>query len=425
MQKHRFEELEGLRGVAAIIVVIYHFILAFYAVLFFGIGAQRLQHMRFEDNLYGNPLMVFVSGPFAVAIFFVLSGFVLSIAFFQTGKLSIVKKLAAKRYLRLMLPALASILIACFILMAGVSFLKENVAAISGSGWLERSWSVVPNVFEAAQSGMFDIFMKEGNSYNNVLWTMVFEFAGSFLVFGFLALFGKLKYRWVVYGFLGFATFNTWFFAFIIGMLMADLYANGYLKPKRHSWFLIAPVLILSLVFGGYPAESVKGTIYQYMTIGGLGIDWTVVYLTFGAIGLVGVILLTEQIAAVFRRRAISKLGKYTFALYLIHLPVIYTFGMAIFLIFYKAAGLGFNVSVLLTLIASAPIIAGAAILFEKYVDAPSIKFSTYISNILLGYESPENLKKRWRRVYRRLIRPFRPARGIKNPELVVEEVIE
>lgn len=96
MQKKRFNELEGLRGVAAVVVALYHFLLAFYAIAFFGPAAGSVQNMRFEDNLYGNPIMVFLSGTFAVGIFFVLSGFVLSIAFFQTKKSEVVKKLATK-----------------------------------------------------------------------------------------------------------------------------------------------------------------------------------------------------------------------------------------------------------------------------------------------------------------------------------------
>jgi len=92
----RFMELEGLRGVAAIGVVLYHFGLSFYTLAFWGPGVTSVQNMRYEHFLHGNPAMVFLSGTFSVAIFFVLSGFVLSIGFFQTGKLEIIKKLAAK-----------------------------------------------------------------------------------------------------------------------------------------------------------------------------------------------------------------------------------------------------------------------------------------------------------------------------------------
>ena len=76
-------ELEGFRGIAATIVVLYHFILAFYPALSWGPDA-RAEHTPFEDDIFGTPLSIFYAGTFAVAIFFVLSGFVLSIGYFQT-----------------------------------------------------------------------------------------------------------------------------------------------------------------------------------------------------------------------------------------------------------------------------------------------------------------------------------------------------
>ncbi len=198
-QKKRFDELEGLRGIAAVVVAVYHFLLVFYVVAFLGAQSGNVQNMKLEDNLYGNPLMVFLSGPFAVAIFFVLSGFVLSIGFFQAKSIETVKKLATKRYLRLMLPALASILLAFIIITIGISRIHE-VATISHADWLVNVWLFSPDIFEAMRSGIYDIFIKSGSAYNSVLWTMMFEFTGSFLVFGFLALFGNLKRRWVLYG---------------------------------------------------------------------------------------------------------------------------------------------------------------------------------------------------------------------------------
>lgn len=394
MQKKRFNELEGLRGVAAVVVALYHFLLAFYAIAFFGPAAGSVQNMRFEDNLYGNPIMVFLSGTFAVGIFFVLSGFVLSIAFFQTEKSDVVKKLATKRYLRLMIPALASVIL-CFILMImGIAKIQE-VAAISHASWLTTTWTFAPSFFEAVRSGMYDIFAQEGNGYNNVLWTMVYEFAGSFLVFGFLLLFGKLKYRWAVYAFLVFATFNTWFLAFVLGMILADLYANGYLKSKKRNMVFASFVLVAALFFGGYPMGTVDGTVYSLISIPGFSIDWRILYVTLGALLMIFAVLSIQQVGRVFEHKVFSTLGKYTFSLYLVHLAVLYTFGMAAFLLFRNTLGLGFNMSVLLTIICSIPVVGAVAYYFEKYVDSKSIQFSTYVANIVLGKEQAPNIARK------------------------------
>ena len=382
---NRFLELEGLRGVAAVVVVVYHNLLAFYALAFLGTGSGFSvgQNMRYEDNLYGNPIMVFLSGTFAVAIFFVLSGFVLSIGFFQTGKLEIIKKLAAKRYLRLMIPALVSVLIACLVMSIGLGHTGQ-AAALTHSGWLASSWNFVPNVFNAMSDGIANIFVQGTNQYNGALWTMTTEFFGSFIVFAFLALFSGSPIRRLLSVVLLIITFNTWFMAFIAGMIIADLYANGYLKQIRRGKSL-AVLLIAGLFLAGYPYGSVQGSIYRYLTIPGLEMKWNIFYLTIGAVILVGCVLAATQLAKVFSHPRISWLGRYTFSLYLVHLTILYSFTVFVFVVLRSHVGLGFNTSALLSLASSIPVIVWATYMFEKYVDAKAINFSSFVARLILG----------------------------------------
>jgi len=389
MQKKRFEELEGLRGVAAVIVAIYHFCLTFYLFAFFGPSADGIvQHVRYEDNFYGSPFAVFLSGTFAVAIFFVLSGFVLSIGFFQTGKLEIVKKLAAKRYLRLMLPALASTLV-CFLIVSAGVIKTQQAATIIHSSWLTTQWQFSPNLLDALKSGVYGIFVNQGSPFNGVLWTMKTEFFGSFIVFGFLSLFGKVKYRWIAYTFLFIATFNTWFLAFIAGMMLADMFTQGKLVTKNRSWLFIAPLLFISLYLGGYPIVGAEHTVFYgiFSTINAT-IHWDIVLMSFGAIGLILLVLLSQQVAKPFASKALSSLGKYTFSLYLVHIPVIFTVGLTAFLVFYNGLGASYNIAVVMAFLVSALVVAGSTLLFERYIDSPSIAFSSKVARIFLGEEA-------------------------------------
>lgn len=387
MQKKRFNELEGLRGLAAVTVVLDHFIYAFYALAIAGASLVSLQHLRIEDNLYGNPIMVITSGTFAVSIFFVLSGFVLSIGFFTTGDINVVRKLAAKRYLRLMVPALASIIL-CYALIVifGTDRLRE-AAQITGSNWLSGIWTIEPNFFEALKSGFFDIFYQSGNNYNGVLWTMMFEFVGSFLVFGFLALFGKIKNRTILYVVLGLVTFNTWFLPFVIGMVVADLYTHGYLKAIKLRFSVTLLLLGISLFLGGYPILSADGTIYQLLTISQIPLNWQMFWLTVGSTLLVLVVLVAQQLKDFFASSRVAFLGKYTFSLYLVHTAVLFTFTITTFLFLYRQIGASYNLSVLISFILSIPVVIGVTILFEKYVDTPAINLSSRFSNLLLGKE--------------------------------------
>ena len=395
MQKNRFWELEGLRGVAALIVVAYHFLLAFYPLALLGVnsGIPVVQNMRYEDNFYGNPIAVFLSGSFAVAIFFVLCGFVLSIGFFQVGKLDIIKKLASKRYLRLMLPALASVLIA-FLLMTLNLEHNRVAAAITHSGWLDDGWNFDPNIFTALKDGIYGIFVQFGTPYNNALWTMMYEFTGSFIIFGFLALFSKSKFKPVLYVFLLFATFNTWFMAFVLGMILADLYAKRIFTQRDRKWYVFLPVLAFGLFLGGYPHFGANSTIYEYIFLPILSIDWPTVTLVIGATIVVGVVLFTAQVAKIFSNKYVSILGKYTFSLYLIHLSILYTYTSGMFLLIHTQIGLGYNVSAMLSIISSIPVLFLCTILFEKYVDGKSIKLSSYVGGVLMGDLKTPKLNK-------------------------------
>lgn len=315
-------ELEGLRGVAAVIVACYHFSLAFYLLAYFGKDSAPAQHLGLESFLYANPLGGLISGTFAVAIFFVLSGFVLSIGFFQTGKSSIIKKLAVKRYLRLMLPALASVLLCYFLMKVGLSH-TQSAANVTHSIWLSQSWWFAPHLRDAFSQAVGGIFMSgTERPYNNVLWTMYYEFTGSFIIFASLLMFGRAKHRWLLYAALSYTTFNTWIFGFVLGMVLADLYSMGLIREKVRKWFVTVPLLLVAIYLGGYPfGEHLQNTAYGWIEkIPYQGLNFQMMSTVVGASILITVVLTTVQVARGLRHKYISRLGKYSFSLYLVHL---------------------------------------------------------------------------------------------------------
>jgi len=391
-QGSRFVALEGVRGLAAIVVVLHHFLLAFYPIMVAGPGS--LQHSRFEDNVHGTPLAILYAGTFAVAIFFVLSGFVLTIGFFQTKNEVIIKKLASKRYLRLMLPALA-VTILCFLLIKlGFPRYIAEMANITGSGWLVgMGWNPDATFLQALYSGTIGIFIEGRSSFDNVLWTMLTEFAGSFIVFAFVLLFGTSKHRWMSYVVVSIFTFNTWFLPFILGMALADLYASGRLEVFKKKRWLIAS-LVGAIAFGSFPAIGTDATVYSAVSqqlFGGITIDYNILYLTFGATFLIFAVLIGKRVTQWLEKPRVSKLGKYTFSLYLIHLPVLYTVGALVFLAL--SPHFTYNVAVLITVLVCIPSVVAATLFFERYIDAPAVRFSGIVAQIFEKDESFE-LKK-------------------------------
>lgn len=382
-KNRRLPELEGLRAVAAIVVVVFHALLMFYPAMFYGAEAYRsVHHIHFEDNVYGQPFMGLLYGTFSVAIFFVLSGFVLSVGFFTTKNEQVIQKLAAKRYLRLMLPALASILLTWAILAFGLGAYKLHAQEVTQSDWLIGLWSFVPNFGDALWQGVIGIF--QGNvEYNPVLWTMKYELIGSFIIFGSLMLFGKNKYRPVLYVLLALAFYRTWYFGFIIGMILADQYASGRFPFRATNKGLLMVALVFGVVLGGYmPGVG----FYQYIHMNWLDDGQNqIFFITVGAALVVVCSLVLGWLRRIFASRFVSGLGKYTFSLYLVHKAVLFTVTAAAFTYSLHHFGFGYNKAALFAMGVSIPFVALATYLFEKYVDAPSIRLSGKFSYVVLG----------------------------------------
>lgn len=386
-QVDRLLPLEGLRVVAASVVVLFHALVMFYPSFFYGFNNaySSIQNSRFEDNFYGNPFSVFLSGTFAVSLFFVLSGFVLTVKFFQSGQDIIIRKMAAKRYLRLMLPALFSILFAWLLLTSPLSDARIEVAKIAHSGWLANLWSFPPDLFTALGQGLWGVFSIRDASYNPVLWTIYYEFIGSFIIFVTVLLFGKSQRRWIVYIFLCLGLFHTWMLGFIFGMIIADLYANRRFPftVKQKDIRLFYPVMIVGLFLGGYPAVMAAGVYYQTIRLPFLNPEQNQsLFTALGALLVVSSILIIPLLHRIFSYKWLSGLGKYTYSLYLVHMPILFSLCATVFL--YIHGLVGYHIAAFISIIATLPVIVLVTYLFEYIADAPSIRLSTKFSRWLL-----------------------------------------
>lgn len=378
---HRVLALEGLRGIAAVAVVFFHILQNFYPHIV--TGHDKPQHLFFEDNLYGFPLMALLSGPYAVAIFFVLSGFVLSIGFFSSKSETVIKKLAAKRYVRLMIPAAVSIMIAWLLIGANQNYVDEAIVIIKNTD-LTYIWSFSADFWSALYQGTIGIFMGGEVTYNPVTWTMVYEFIGSMVVFAFCLLFGKSKRRWIMYILLILLTAQTWYLAFILGVLLADLYVH-----REHIFNnkpLGALMLIVGIFFGGYAIGSIDGTIYETLTVPGwMPGQSKQFFLTIGAVLLIAAVLSLAKLQKILSSKLLSSLGRYTYSLYLVHLPLLYAVAFGVFVYMVNNQGMGYNHAVAVALAVYIPTVILATWLFERYIDAPSIKLSSVFARLILS----------------------------------------
>ena len=123
-------QLEALRELAAFIVVAWHFLWAF--------DPARIGIVDGFDPssaLLGSVSFASIDGPAAVTLFFVLSGFVLPLGFFRSGRTELVVRATAKRWLRLVCLVMLAVLVSWLLFRCGL-YRHREAAELSQSQWL-------------------------------------------------------------------------------------------------------------------------------------------------------------------------------------------------------------------------------------------------------------------------------------------------
>lgn len=362
--------LDGLRGLAAFVVVLYHHFYGFYPKLLYPSEDKML------TQLSGGPLNVFFNANFAVYIFFILSGYILTYKFFKTRDYRIIISSAARRYIRLLFPVLFSVVIA-FLLMKFSLFYNKESSAIT-SCCLSTYYSFNPDFFDAIYQAFAGSFFNGQVSYNIVLWTMTYELFGSFLVFGLAALLNNIKKRYIFYGALIILMLNTVYISFILGMILADVSTSkaDYLKYIRNNFFTLL-ALIIGLFLGSFPNNRIlDDTLYENMVLRS-PIDSVNFYHTWGAFFIMVAIMNSRILKSFFSTRILSFLGKISFSMYVIHFIIVNSFTSFVFINAVRYTS--YNNAFLITFGISVTFILFCSYFIYKYIDLTGIRLSKYI----------------------------------------------
>jgi peptidoglycan/LPS O-acetylase OafA/YrhL len=315
----RINHLDGLRGLAAVVVVVFHYLSAF-------VPALMPNQTAYPYWLTDTPLAVLFNGPFAVVVFFVLSGFVVSKAAHKSDPLPLT---IALRYFRLTVPMLVSVLIAWLLLtMFPIEAIK--LESITGTPWLSLTFNgVIPSLLQAIEEATYDVYRHGSSGFNNVLWSMRWELIGSVAIYGIYAFIHRSAY--IVATFIALFVLLLWkgppyyFEAFVFGVLMQEAWTHSRLKQ-------VAPMitLIIGLILGSQGAGFAHRYGLDFLPLAlrpgekdGMIYPIAAALVVYGCLMSVPVSKFLEQTQCLF-------LGRISFGLYLIHVPIAYTVVMAV-----------------------------------------------------------------------------------------------
>lgn len=359
----KLEHLEGLRGLASLIVVIAHYMQFYFFSSFFTNPDSPIKYL-----ISKTPLNIMYNGNFAVCIFFVLSGYVLSINFLLYNDHQILVANAIKRYFRLMIPVFVSVLIAYVLLIFGA----YKYFAVYTNDF--RYNTMDQNFFNMIKFALFDVFFKGSGTYNTVLWTMNYELLGSFLVFSFLSLFGSAKKRYIFYLTLIIVFYNSYFLAFFLGLFLCDWNLN---KHKTISKPFVFTCFVIGIFLGSYPYGVTENTIYNFLDVKFIVLNYQVFYHVIGAFFFMIGLLNSSILKDVFSSKIFAFLGKISFSLYLTHIPILASLS---FFLFAKLSSLySYHISFVITFSASITLTFLISYLMYKYVDTKAVDISKHI----------------------------------------------
>jgi peptidoglycan/LPS O-acetylase OafA/YrhL len=317
-------ELEALRGVAALMVLLHHFLL---------VVAPRLHGRQFPDDpiaLVRTPLYALVNGTAAVSIFFVLSGFVLTFRAMEQRDSSQLLVGACKRWPRLIpLAATVNVLSAIFLMLGlyqdrkwfGASAFKQDTFVIGS----------------ALAEGMFWTFFNGSANFNSSLWTMHYELFGNFAAYAtaLAMILQKSFLRAMAIGALVLVLTATmtgkggFYYAMpVAGVLVARLYverdaiasALNFLNPWRVP--IAVGTAILAVVLCGYDGYSKPVGFYAFM----VHFEWSDTEPLVHGVAAVAILVLALSCDPIRRSLAgptAALMGRLSFPIYLVHLPIL------------------------------------------------------------------------------------------------------
>jgi peptidoglycan/LPS O-acetylase OafA/YrhL len=382
--KGRFIQLDSLRGLAASIVVFSHLILI---ISFPAMSAITSKY---------SPFSAFVNGRGAVIIFFILSGFVLSLPYLSGKKINY-SSFLIKRFFRIYIPYIVALLIAIL-----SYYIFNDGGIISLGNWFNSLWSSNLNL-NLILNHILLIGNYDTSAFNTVIWSLIHEMRISLLfpIIGYVL----LKYNWKLNLLLccilslislsnelfrldesrGYHTsyFDTLHFTsfFILGGLFAkhiEKLLSIYRRLSRGFKIILATTLIISFAYYWIPNHFL--TKIGVANSGQFG-DYSI---AISALLLLVIAFGSEKLERLLLIKPIRFLGDISYSLYLYHIIVLLS--SFYFLFGYVSKSGIITIVVLLSLV--------LASLSYFFVELPSIKLGKHIAQFIERGLDREKKKK-------------------------------
>lgn len=365
----RIEWLDGVKGLACVGVVLHHFLLAFLPATYYGDISFSKFSNGFDVKMAQSPVAFFINGNYMVALFCLISALVLSLKVMGLQNKEEICNIFIKRYPRLMLP-IAPVVLLVYLMLRFDWFCHLEIVPLTQSPWLGSYYLEKVGFGRCIESLFVTTWYANDSTFSNAFWMLGQLLFGSYLaiVLSTFAWRANRKALGIIYLFCAvlYVRVNTLHLAFVLGVLLAYCFRE-WKGMFGHTWIGVL-CLVIGIFLGGYPSGVQPVNVYRFLN----GLPDIILSYQFwhiiGAFFTVYGIWNLSVCQRVLKCNVFQFLGRISYAVYIIHIPLIFSASCYIFGKF-AAAGSGYLYSVIGTFVLSMVIILLAAYFYNRYVE--------------------------------------------------------
>lgn len=375
----RIEYIDGLKGFAALIVFMGHFFLAFLEEIHGKYSIHLPENI--SNILYISPLKFFVNGSFMVGLFCILSAFFTCLYVINTNDNRKLILLFPKRYLRVVLP-LMPMAIGVFIISKLNLFYNTLCASITKSEWLTQFWQSPLSILSILKSVFFTAPVLGDNTVNAVLWMLPFILLGSIICI-ILGLNYKsspcITYIYLIVLFCYYYNQSSLYLCAVLGSGLAVLYTKTKeIKVNKLVGCISVVFVMVGIFMGGYSDGAEQFRVYQILGNRISGWNICIIGSSFLVIG----VMYSPAFQKFFSLKPFLYIGKISFSIFIIHLPVICTISSFCFIKLINQ-GVEYILCMLATLVITVVTVLGLSSLYYSFIEKQCSKLSVHILNKL------------------------------------------
>ena len=182
MKNERLTWIDGLRGLACILIFTHHFLVSFFPSSYNGDPNTSRMIYGLDVKWANSPLSFIICGNFWVSVFCLVSGLVLGYQIYRAKTTNEVSSMVLKRYPRLCFP-LAVVSFAAWIMMQFSLFPTAEVQKLSTSSWIVSAYGDKPSFLQFLNTTFVATWLNGDHTYSPAFWLMNIFLSGSFLAY--------------------------------------------------------------------------------------------------------------------------------------------------------------------------------------------------------------------------------------------------